>query len=123
MKYPLLLTRALIATTIFFTVIVTNGADCTPTGTHLSDITTGACGFGNSNIISKQSFWNISWPNGQFDGLTASGGGWCSWQSRCDTFPALESIYCWPDFYPPVTTSTGGFTILVEVAVMTPGWR
>ena len=115
MKYPLLLTRALfIASTIFITVSVTSGTDCTPTGTHLSDATDGACGSGNSNIIIKEGFWNIAWPDGHLDALTARGGGMCSWQSRCETLPEIDSIYCWPDFYPPVMTSTGGFSILVE---------
>jgi len=115
MKYPMLLTRALfMATTIFLTVPVTKGTDCTPTGTHVSDTSNGACGFGNDDTISKSGFWNISWPDGHFDALKASGGGWCSWQSRCETLPILDSIYCWPDFYPPLRTSTGGFSILVE---------
>lgn len=114
MKYPLLLTRALfIATTIFLTVPLTNGTDCTPTGTHLSDTTNGACGFGNFATLTKQSFWNINWPDGHLDALTASGGGSCDWQSRCENLPVLDSIYCWPDFYPPLRTSTGGFSILV----------
>ncbi len=50
MKYPLLLTCALfIAITIFLAVPVTKGTDCTPSGTHLSDTTTGACGVANSD--------------------------------------------------------------------------
>ena len=114
MKYPLLLTHGLfIAITIFLTVTVANGTDCTPMGTHLSDQTSGACGFGNSNTLSKEGLWYITWPDGTYDELTARGGGWCSWQSRCETLPALDSIYCWPDFYPPERTSSGGFSILV----------
>jgi len=114
MKYPLLLTRALfIATTIFLTVTVTNGTDCTPSGTHLSDTTTGACGFDNSSTLSKNGLWYINWPDGAYDELTAKGAGRCSWQSRCETLPILDSIYCWPDFYPPIASSTGGFSILV----------
>ena len=115
MKYPLLLTRALfIATTIFLAVTVTNGNDCTPSGTHLRDDTSGACGSGNSSMLTKNGLWYISWPDGAYDELTAKGGGWCSWQSRCENLPILDSIYCWPDFYPPVRTETGDFSILVE---------
>ena len=114
MNYPLVLTRVLlISTTILLTVAVTNGTDCTPIGTHIRDTTTGACGLANSSMLSKQSLWYVEWPDGAYDELTAKGGGWCSWQSRCETLPILDSIYCWPDFYPPARTSTGGFNILV----------
>jgi hypothetical protein len=55
----------------------------------------------------------MTWPDGAYDELTAHGDGKCSWQTRCDTLPIFDSIYCWPDFYPPVTTSWGEFNILV----------
>jgi hypothetical protein len=114
MNYPLLLTRALcIATTVFLTVTVTNGTDCTPSGNHLSDTTTGACGFGNNSTLTKKGLWYITWPDGAYDELTASGSGLCSWHTSCSTLGSLNSIYCWPDFYPPLTTSSGNFSILV----------
>jgi ribosomal protein L37E len=114
MKYSLLLTRALcIATTVFLTVTVTNGTDCTPYGNHLSDTTTGACGFGNNSTLTKKGLWYITWPDGAYDELTASGSGLCSWHTSCSTLGSLNSIYCWPDFYPPLTTSSGNFSILV----------
>lgn len=115
MKYCLLLTRALsITATIFLMVTVTNG-NCTPVGTHIRDVSSGACGSTGPqfNTLTKEGLWYITWPDGAYDELTAIGGGLCSWQSRCETLPVLDSIYCWPDFYPPVGTPSGGFSILV----------
>ena len=115
MKYPLLLTRALFfATTIFLTVTITNGTDCTPIGTHIRDDTSGACGSGTTNTLIKNGLWFITWPDGAYDELTARGSGKCSWQTRCETLPTFDSIYCWPDFYPPLTLLWGEFNILVE---------
>lgn len=114
MKYPLLLTRVLvISTTIVLTVTVTNGTDCTPSGTHLSDTTTKGDCSQNNGPLTKDGFWNINWPDSHFDAMTASGVGSCSWQSRCDRLPILDSIECWPDFFPPEATSDGKFSILV----------
>lgn len=98
----------------FLTATVTNNSDCTPSGTHLSDTTTTGDCSQNSGFLNKKGQWNISWPDGHFDALTASGSGTCSWQSRCDRLPILDSIHCWPDFHPPVRTSDGEFSILVE---------
>jgi hypothetical protein len=96
MKYPLLLTRALfIATTFFLTGTVTNGTDCTPSGNHLSDTTTGACGFGNNSTLTKQGLWYITWPDGAYDEVTASGSGKCSWHTSCNDLGSINSIYCW----------------------------
>ena len=121
MKYPPILTRAFFATvTIFLTVPITRGTDCTPTGTHLSDTTNGACGYLNSSTLSKNGDWNISWPDGHADGLTATGSGECTWNSSCDPFTGYGTTYCWPSFYSPVTTSAGGFSILVENKVTGP---
>jgi hypothetical protein len=119
MKYLLLLTRSLfIATTILLTVIIANGTDCTPIARLLRDETSGACGFGNSDWLSKDGYWYVTWPDGTYDEPIAHGGGRCSWQSRCETLPMLDSIYCWPDFYPPVTTKWGDFSILIENKVI-----
>lgn len=117
MKYPLILTRAFFATiTIFVSVPVTTGTDCTPTGVHLGDTTTGVCsGQGNNTTaLSKRGNWNISWPDGHADGLTATGSGQCSSNLPCEWFAVYGQTYCWPSFYPPVRTSAGGFSILVE---------
>ncbi len=110
----LLTCALLIATTIFLTATATSNTDCTPSGTHLSDTTTTGDCSQNFGLLTKKGHWNISWPDGYFDALTASGSGKCSWQSRCETLPLLDSIYCWPDFHPPVRTSDGEFSILVE---------
>lgn len=78
MKYSLILTRAFFTTiTILLIVMVASGA-CTPTGTHLSDTTSGACGYLNSSNLSKTGFWNISWPDGHVNGLTITGSGQCT---------------------------------------------
>jgi hypothetical protein len=81
MKFTLILTCAYFATiSIFLTVPVTSQTDCTPTGTHLGDSTSGVCfGSGNNTTsLSKTGNWNISWPDGYADGLTARGTGQCS---------------------------------------------
>lgn len=103
-----------VATTIFVTATLSNNTDCTPSGRHLSDTTTRGDCSQNFGLLTKKSHWNISWPDSHFDGLTATGSGHCSWQSRCDRLPILDSIECWPDFHPPVKTSNGEFSILVE---------
>src|SRR5215213_6263413 len=109
-----LLTCALLIGTIIFITTVTNNTDYTPSGTHVSDTTTTGDCSQDFGLLTKKGFWNISWPDAHFDALTASGSGNCSWQSRCDRLPILDSIDCWPDFHPPETTSDGEFSILVE---------
>ncbi len=59
MRYRLLLTGALFTTlTILLTVTVIS-ADCTPTGTWLSDSTNSACGSLETKTLTKISHWNI----------------------------------------------------------------
>lgn len=117
MNYPLILTRTFFATIIIvFTLPVTFGTDCTPTGTHLSDSTSGVC-FGEGNnptSLSKTGHWLINWPDGHIDGLSAKGTGQCSSNLPCEWFAVYGQTYCWPSFHPPVTTSAGGFSILVQ---------
>jgi hypothetical protein len=90
MNYPLILTRAFFATiTILLTVQITGGTDCTPTGRHLSDTTTGQCSLnhqGISSVLTKEGNWNISWPDGHSDGGTAKGTGQCSLGRECGVF-------------------------------------
>jgi len=116
MTYPLFLTRAFFTIiTIFLALTVTSGedeVDCTPSTRHLQDTATGACSYGGTGILIKKGYWNISWPDGYVDGLTASGSGGCTWNSNCSTI--LGSTYCWPSFYPPITYSNGDVTLLVE---------
>jgi hypothetical protein len=120
MRYSLILTRAFFTViTIFLTATVTSSTDCTPTGQHLNDSTSGVCvGQGNNTTaLSKTGHWNISWPDGHVDGLTATGSGQCSSNLPCEWFAVYGQTYCWPAFYPPVRTSAGGFSILVESKV------
>src|SRR5438045_453882 len=88
-------------------------ADCMPTGTWLNDTTSGACGYLETKPLSKTSHWNITWPDGFFGGLSPSGSGQCTFRVTCDPLETNQTTDCWPDFYPPVRTSTGGFSILV----------
>lgn len=97
-------------------------AECRPTGTHLSDNTSGACAYAQDNgDLRKDSHWSINWPDGHFDGLTAKGNGACTWNSDCSTI--LGYTYCWPSFYAPVTTSTGDFGIFVENKMWERVWK
>lgn len=113
MSYRLLLTRAFFTTvTVLLTVTVIR-ADCTPTGTWLNDSTSSACGNLETKTLTKSSFWNVSWPDGVLRAVTASGTGQCTFRAVCDPLNVSERTDCWPDFYPPVRTSTGGFSILV----------
>ena len=78
MRCPLILTRAFFITlTLLLTGTVTRGTvDCTPTGTHLQDTTSGSCPDLESHAVTdigKTGYWNISWPDGNFDGLTVTG--------------------------------------------------
>lgn len=117
MRYVLILICTLVVTiSTFFTLEVTSTpdeADCTPVGRHIRDTTNGACGLQNSNIITKEGLWYVTWPDGTYDEMKPRGGGWCSWQSSCERLPILDGIYCWPDFHPPVRTPSGRFSILV----------
>lgn len=67
MNYPLNLTRAFFATiTILLTVQISGGTDCTPTGTHLNDTTTGQCSLDQmetTRVLTKR-------VTGTFPGLT-----------------------------------------------------
>jgi hypothetical protein len=85
MRYRLLLTRALFTTiTVLLTVTVTS-ADCTPTGTWLQDVTNSACASLETKTLTKTSYWNISWPDGFYGGLSPNGTGdfckCCVWEN------------------------------------------
>ena len=118
MRYPLILTRAFFTTiAILLTMTVTSGGDCTPTGTHLSDTFSGTCPDLESHDITnigKQSHYNIDWPDGHFDGLTATGSGQCAVHVPCGLFRQFGLTVCWPAFYQPQATTTGVFSIFVE---------
>lgn len=121
MKYSLILTRAFFTTITILSIVTVTSGTCTPTGTWLSDTTTGACGYLNSGNLSKTGHWNISWPDGHVNGLTATGSGQCTWNSNC--LEQYGSTYCWPDFHQPVATSAGAFGILVVNKVTGPELR
>ncbi|HEY8223915.1 MAG TPA: hypothetical protein VIG25_01475 [Pyrinomonadaceae bacterium] len=113
MKYSLILVRAFFATVTALLFVTVARGDCTPTGTFLSESDSGACGFMNQSDLYKTTYWNISWPDGHADALTANGFGGCDWNSDC--FGSFDgNQYCWPDFFQPVTTSGGVFSILVR---------
>ena len=37
----------------------------------------------------------------------------CTFRTECNPLTTNGTTDCWPDFYPPVKTSSGGFSILV----------
>jgi len=126
MKYPLILTWTFFTTlTVFLGITVTSGDEpaCTPTGTHQGDNTSGVCsGQGNNTTaLTKTGNWNVSWPDGHQDSVQPKGSGQCSSNLPCEWFAAYGQTYCWPSFYPPVTSSAGGFSILVENKVANVG--
>lgn len=88
--------------------------DCTPVGTYLGENTTSCTLNGNAFVtLSKSTYWNLNWPDGDSNGLTAGAGyGQCtsSWQCCGET----RRTECWPTFYAPVRTSNGTFSITVE---------
>lgn len=123
MKYLLILTCAFFTTiSIFFIATATNVADCTPTGTYLSDTLSGNCPdlatheFNKPVITSleKQSHFIISWPDGWADGLTAKGTGQCAIHVPCGIFRQPAHTSCWPAFFQPQVTAAGRFSIFVE---------
>jgi hypothetical protein len=126
MKYPLIFTRAFLATiTIFLTVQVAGSTDCTPTGTHLNDTTTGQCAINEqvSIVLTKKGHWNISWPDGHFDSWTVTGTGRCTWNRECGFHFGTGVTNCWPLFHPPATTSAGVFSIRVDNQMTVPESR
>ena len=113
MIHRLLLTRTFFITmTVLLTVTIIN-ADCTPTGTWLSDSLSATCAAFETKPLTKTSHWNISWPDGFVGGLSPSGTGQCTYRQVCNPLTTNQTSDCWPDFYPPVRTSSGGFSILV----------
>lgn len=113
MRYRLLLTGAFFITITVLLTVKVIGADCTPTGTWLNDSTSSACAALETKTLSKTSNWNITWPDGHAASLSPSGTGQCTFMVTCNPLETNQTTNCWPDFYPPVTTSTGGFNILV----------
>jgi hypothetical protein len=113
MSYRLLLTRALFTTITVLLTVPAISADCTPTGTWLGDSTSSACAALETKSLSKLSRWNVSWPDGVVASLTPSGTGQCTFRVACNPLTTNLTTDCWPDFYQPVRTSSGGFSILV----------
>src|SRR5438093_12795090 len=113
MKYSLILIRAFFTTLTALLLVTVTSGDCRPTGTWLGDTTSGACGSMTQSSLSKTSYWNISWPDGHAGALTPNGTGRCDWNSDC--FGDFDgNQYCWPDFFQPVRTVAGEFTIHVR---------
>lgn len=113
MRYRLLLILALSPTITVLLAVTVVSADCTPTGTWISDSTSTACGNLETKTLTKTSHWNISWPDGFGWALNPNGTGQCTFRAACNPLDVSQRTDCWPDFYPPVRTSTGGFSILV----------
>jgi hypothetical protein len=114
MKSRLILISALLSVAVLCLYFISSvQADCTPTGQNISE-TIVSCPeiTGGPTNNSKSGAWNISWPDGHFDGLTASGTGQChnGWNC-CEN---VIGYVCWPLFHSPVRTSSGIFSILVE---------
>jgi hypothetical protein len=75
MKSPgFLISASLSVAVLCLYFISTAQADCTPTGQNISETTVNCPEItGGPTDNSKSGAWNISWPDGHFDGLTASG--------------------------------------------------
>jgi hypothetical protein len=118
MKYHLIVARAFFTTiAILLTVTFTSATDCTPTGTHLQDDAPDTCpDFESKEVtsLSKTGHWNISWPDGHFDGLSPTGTGQCAVVWGCGVFRQFYYTKCWPLFHGAVPTSDGRFSIFVE---------
>jgi hypothetical protein len=98
----------------FIFTVRASADSCTPTGQNISETTVNCPEItGGPTQNSKSSAWNISWPDGQFGGLTASGTGQCHNNWDCCAF-VTGGTECWPAFYQPFRTSSGDFSILVE---------
>jgi hypothetical protein len=103
-------------------VQITDATDCTPTGTHLNDTTTGQCTVdhhqGLSAVLTKEGHWNISWPDGNVDGLTAKGTGRCSLGRECgQVFDNVvdDGSELFGNFTPqPQSSEKNGFLALAE---------
>lgn len=128
MRYLQFLAAGLLVITLFTVTVLSNVncppfVDCTPTGTFLNNTLQDTCPasleylFAITNL-GKQSHYNVSWPNGRFDGLTASGTGQCGINQPCGLFAQRGHTTCWPDFYTPSANSNGTFSILVENKVV-----
>jgi len=113
MRFRLLLSRAFFTTITVLLTVTAISADCTPTGTWLGDSTNSACAPLETKTLTKTSHWNISWPDGFAGGLSPNGTGQCTFRAECDPLTTSGTTNCWPDFFQPVTTSSGGFSLLV----------
>lgn len=120
MRLPLILISFIFAMVIlFFTVADARGlnyppdADCMPQSTELTGSATGSCDFGDTNPLTKTTHWNLSWPDGHFDGLSPSGNGQCTYRATCNPLETSHRSECWPEFHQPVKTAAGSFSILV----------
>jgi hypothetical protein len=119
-----MLTYLFIIVSIFFTLTVASApdcaldADCTPIGTYLGDTLQDVCPnievLTNISGLGKQSHFNINWPDGHADGLTASGTGKCGIVQPCGMFAQRGYGMCWPAFHQPIARSDGNFSIFVE---------
>lgn len=124
MRCSVIVAPAFFATlTIFINLPSEGDRNCRPTGTHLNDTSSAACTYFTTSTLSKTGNWNINWPDGFVDGLSANGSGECSWNSSCDLLSDYGTTNCWPLFHPPETTSDGGFSLLVESQVIAPEIR
>jgi hypothetical protein len=116
---PTILISALSVAFLCFCVVFTPQGSaeegCTPTGTLLNETLTGCpTVYGGPTDISKRDDWNITWPGGHFDGLTASGTGQCHNRWDCCTGSVTDRAECWPAFHQPVASSSGVFSVFVE---------
>src|SRR5205085_5058940 len=107
------LVRGFFTTVTALLLVTVASGDCTPTGNHRYDVTSGVCYNGYEDSLSKTGYWNITWTDGHTNSLQPTGSGKCDWNSTC-TGSFDSNQYCWPDFFQPVTTSGGEFTIHVR---------
>ena len=79
----------------------------------VSEKSSSACGAQETKTLTKQSQWNISWPNGHSDSVLPNGTGECTFRVVCNPLTTNQTTNCWPEFHQPVATSDGFFGILV----------
>ena len=115
MKYSLIIRRVFFATVIALLLVTVTKGDCTPTGTqYQADSTSGACwDQSGPKGLSKTGYWNIRWPDGNTDSLRPTGSGGCDQATTCLQGWGNNQD-CWPDFYQPVKSADGTFSIRVR---------
>lgn len=117
MKSAIVLASALLSITLLSLGFpVTSSADpapCTPTGVNTAEVSSPCQAFiAEPTACSKNTTWDVRWPDQHTESMNPSGTGQChnNWPCCASSIGTSE---CWPDFYQPVSSATGRFSILV----------